>query len=92
MFAAASIGLIFLIFIMFDKDVFSEDVENIIPWFLFLLVTISGIYYTVKTKFWTTRPTVFESLERETEIIKKQIEKKELLAKLENLENNEQVS
>ncbi|MEX2234696.1 MAG: hypothetical protein WD824_21210 [Cyclobacteriaceae bacterium] len=46
-----------------------------------------GIYYTVITKFgFSSKPTVLDNLERENEIIKKQIEKRELLTKLENLE------
>lgn len=50
------------------------------------ILCISTIYYTVSTKFWTSNLSVIESLEKENEIIEKQIEKRELLAKLETLE------
>ena len=54
---------------------------------LLLIITFSlGIYYTVITGFGFSNPTVLQNLEHENEIIKKQIEKRELLAKLENLE------
>lgn len=50
----------------------------------------SGIYYTIVTKFGVSKPTVLESLERENEIIRKQIEKRELLSKLESFEKNDE--
>ncbi len=51
-----------------------------------LLIPVSaGIYYVVTTSF-GSKPTVLENLEKENQIIKKQIEKRELLAKLETLE------
>lgn len=53
--------------------------------FLLLIPASAGIFYTIKTKF-GSNPTVLENLEKENQIIKKQIEKRELLAKLETLE------
>lgn len=51
-----------------------------------LVVFAFGIYYTIKTKFGSVTPSIIDNLEKENEIIKKRIEKQELLAKLENLE------
>jgi hypothetical protein len=51
----------------------------IIPWAL-------GIYYTIATRFGAIEPAVLQHLEKENNFIRKQIEKRELLVKLENLE------
>ena len=87
-FLAAIAGLIFLVFILFEEKVFREA-ESGFAWIGFFLLALNVIHYTVSTKFWTSKLTLLESLDRETEIIKKQIEKRELLTKLENLERNE---
>jgi hypothetical protein len=57
-------------------------------WFLNFLLSSMGITYVILTKFGklNKEPQVLESLDKENEIIRKQIEKRELLAKLENLE------
>ncbi len=47
-----------------------------------------GIYYVLATRFGTPKLTVLDSLEKEIGFIKKQIERKELLAKLKNIENS----
>ncbi len=41
------------------------------------------IHYTLVTRFWKSTTSIIEELDRENEIIKRQIEKQELLAKLE---------
>ncbi len=84
-FLAAITGLIFLIYILFEENIFREA-EGGFAWIGFFLLALSVIHYTVSNKFWTSKLTLLESLDRETEIIKKQIEKRELLTKLEKLE------
>lgn len=85
-FLAAVAGLILLIVISIKEpeDVFRD--EGKFAWIGLFLLSLCIIHYTVSTKFWTSKLTLLESLDRETEIIKKQIEKRELLTKLENLE------
>lgn len=58
---------------------------EIVGIFMLLIPSSAGIYYTISTKF-GAMPTVLENLEKENQIIMKQIEKRELLAKLETLE------
>lgn len=84
-FISAGAGLIFLFFVLFTENVFREA-EGGFAWIGFFLLSLTIIHYTVSTKFWTSKLTALESLDRETEIIKRQIEKRELLAKLESLE------
>lgn len=64
-----------------------SDATLIAPSILAIILFSLGIFYIVATKFGSVNPTVLENLEKENEIIRKQIEKKELLAKLESLEN-----
>jgi len=77
-----------------ETDNYNKEQSLIYAMLFIVPLTIYGfgIYFTVKTKFGTTNPSVLDNLERENEIIKKQIEKKELLLKLESLEKNEKVS
>ncbi len=86
-FIAAIISFFALIFVLFKEELYED--EEIFPWFGALIISCAAIHYTISTKFWNTKLSILESLDRETEIIKKQIEKKELLAKLESLEKNE---
>lgn len=70
---------------------FSDRFDNVdggglLVYLSFFILGISVIHYTLATKFWTSKISVIESLERENQIIRKQIEKKELLVKLQNLE------
>jgi hypothetical protein len=55
---------------------------------LFLMPIAAFVYYPITTKFGNTesKNLVLENLDKENEIIKKQIEKRELLSKLEALE------
>lgn len=86
-FIGATIGLVVLLYVFFEESIYDNgDSEGILLWIAFLILSICIIHYTVVTKFWTSKLSILESLERENEIIKKQIEKRELLAKLENLE------
>lgn len=68
----------------------SSALKGMLVILLVLIALASGIYYTIVTKFGSSKPAVLESLERENDIIRKQIEKKELLSKLESFEKNEQ--
>lgn len=65
-----------------------EDGELIIFWFLTVSLNSIGIIYVIITNFGKSNkePHLLENLNKENEIIRKQIEKRELLAKLENLE------
>lgn len=67
----------------YDSDSYLNDMLLMLP---ILLGFSLGVYYTLATKFGYSKPSVLENLERENEIIRKQIEKRELLAKLEHLE------
>ncbi len=57
-------------------------------WSLMLMLNLIGISYVILTNFGKLKneSSVIENLDKENEIIKKRIEKQELLAKLENLE------
>lgn len=85
-----SIGVFLLTFsgyiLIFDTPLNGKERLGFLAFFLF---GISITHYTYSTKFWTQKRSVIQSLDKETEIIKKKIEKGELLAKLENLEKNE---
>jgi len=63
-----------------------SDATLIVPSILAIILFSLGMFYVAATKFGSVNPTVLENLEKENEIIRKQIEKKELLSKLENLE------
>jgi len=65
-----------------------QDGELIIFWFLTVAINLIGIIYVIITNFGKSNkvPHVLDNLNKENEIIRKQIEKRELLAKLENLE------
>lgn len=52
--------------------------------FLLLTESISAIFYVIWTKFGKIKDPELEKIELENEILKKQIEKQELLKKLEN--------
>ena len=81
-------GVILLLLWIFEENVF-KSIERGLAWTGLFLLALSVIHFTVTMKFWTSKLSIIESLDRETEIIKKKIELKELLAKLENLEKNE---
>lgn len=91
-FIGCSIGALVSLYGLFEtfnrwKKYHSDSAFNDMLLILLILIAFSlGIYYTVTTKFGFSKPTVLENLERENEIIRKQIEKRELLAKLEKLE------
>lgn len=85
-------GIIFCIYvIIWDYSRLQEyetlsDAKDIAPALLFIALLSIGIYYVIATKFGTAKSKLLEDLDKENEIIKKQIEKKELLSKLESLE------
>lgn len=54
--------------------------------FAAILISTSIFYFSFSTKFWNTKPKPIKDLDNELEIIKKNIEKKELLNKLKLLE------
>jgi len=85
-------GIIFCIYIIIwdysrlqDYESLS-DAKDIPPSIIFIVLLSIGIYYVVATKFGAAKSKLLEDLDKENEIIKKQIEKKELLSKLESLE------
>lgn len=88
-FIASVIGIIILFTTFLDEFLDEEpyyQTEAVLAWIACLLISISGIHYTLTSNFWQSKLSVLESINQENEIIKKQIEKRELLAKLENLE------
>ena len=84
-FVGSIVILIFLIYVGIRESNYGFDFVDFLLWILPTLVCLCALYYTCATKFWTTKLTVLESIERENEIIKRQIEKKELLNKLDSL-------
>jgi hypothetical protein len=76
--------LIFLYFMAIEDN--SANIRESILILLILIFSISGIFYTIKTRFWTDKPSIIEDLEKENEIIKRKIEKMELLKKLNEYE------
>lgn len=85
-FLGSGISLIFLIYIFFDEELYDGDDKGLLLWIGLFILSICVLHYCVSNKFWTSKISVLENLDRENEIIKKQIEKRELLVKLENLE------
>lgn len=85
-FFGAIVSLIFLIYIFFDEELYDDNDKGLLLWIALFILSLCVIYFCFASKFWTSKISVIESLDRENEIIKKQIEKRELLAKLENLE------
>ena len=85
-------GIIFCIYVIIwgysrlEDDESLSDAKDIPPAILFIVLLSIGTYYVIATKFGAVKSNILEDLDRENEIIKKQIEKRELLAKLENLE------
>lgn len=84
-FIGSGIGLIYLIGIFFDEQLYDHS-EDLVLWFGLFVLSISILHYCLSNRFWTSKPSVLDNLERENEIIKKKIEKRELLERLENLE------
>ncbi len=60
--------------------------EVILMGFIGVSILALGAYYVKATRFGSMKPTVIQHLEKENNFIRKQIEKKELLVKLEHLE------
>lgn len=84
-----ALGSLYGLFDTYNKWKEYDDYSSANELLLILLIVIAfslGIYYTVITKFGFSKTTILDNLERENEIIRKQIEKRELLLKLENLE------
>lgn len=78
------------LYVFFDEIDYMDGVEFSL-YFLGLVIVSSGLHFTIVSKFWTTKLSVLDSLDIENEIIKKHIEKHELLKKLDALkaEKNE---
>jgi multisubunit Na+/H+ antiporter MnhB subunit len=90
-FLGGVIGVILMlrIFIteLVPQDEFDEwEYTGLFFWGLTLLSMLSVVYYTLSNRFWTTKAEPLEALTTENEIIKKKIERQELLVKLEQLE------
>lgn len=69
------------------KDEFDEwEFTGLFFWVLTVLSMISVVHYTISNRFWTTKNEPLDALIVENEIIKKKIERQELLLKLEQLE------
>lgn len=85
-FLGTCIGFIFLIYVFFDEELYEGRDKGLLVWIALFILSICVFHYCFSTKFWTSKNSVIDNLERENEIIKKQIEKRELLLKLENLE------
>lgn len=70
--------------------VFSEDIEwyGMTGLLSLSILPLAGTYYTIKTRFWTDKSLIEQDLEKENAIIKKKIERQELLKKLSSIESN----
>ncbi len=53
------------------------------------IMPLAGIYYTLVTRFWTDKTLVENDLDKENIIIKKRIERQELLKKLAEIESKD---
>lgn len=91
-FIGCSVGALGTLYGLFDtfrrwqENGYDSYLQDMLLILLIMIAFALGIHYTVVTKFGYSKPSVLENLERENEIIRKQIEKRELLLKLENLE------
>ena len=72
-------GLFILFLIIENKGITNS---NFLPFFLVVIASISTTLYVIWTKFGQGDRTDLEKIEYENQILKKQIEKKELLKKL----------
>lgn len=83
-----SIGwLAVLIWIFFDRDLDSRSIEEMLLWISGFLPVASTLVYLFKTRFWKKKISDHEKIELENQLIKKQIEQKELKLRLNELEN-----
>ncbi len=92
LFIGACLWIIFFVFSLYQHNEFYTYEEEFYAGFVplgvfFSISSVSTIYYVWATIF--RKPSGMESIEIETKIIQLQIEKKELLARLEALEKNE---
>lgn len=85
-FFACCFVMLILFYLLFEDS--RKYFEDYIVGVLVFISSASAIYYIVATKFGSPKSSALDSIELENEIIKKQIEKRELLAKLEALEKN----
>ncbi len=83
-------SIITLVMFIINLDLDIEDTPfDVLLLFLGIhVLCISAIYYTVATKFWIQSGSKIDILNAENDILKKQIEQKELLKKLESLNEN----
>lgn len=89
-FISSIYGVIFNYSEYLETEDYKDHYLNYTVLFLIPLIVFSfGIYFTIKTKFGSKPPSILDNLDKENEIIKKKIERKELLAKLEAIENKE---
>src|SRR5690606_5883641 len=68
-------------------DIRKSTPEVILIGLLGVSILMLGIHYVITTRFDSKIPMVLQHIEKENDIIRKQIEKRELLLKLENIEN-----
>lgn len=73
-FLGSGISLIFLIYIFFDEELYDGDDKGLLLWIGLFILSICVLHYCFSNKFWTSKISVLENLDRENEIIKKQIE------------------
>jgi len=95
-FIGNSISILILLYIFIELFIehFIDNKLNLsgeeIPILLLIIILcLSGIYYSVRTMFWVNKPNIIKDLDKENEIIKRKIEKAELLRKLKNYEDSE---
>lgn len=71
---------LYVAFIIFDKGI---DDDSIYPFIPFVLSEVSIILYVIWTKFGKKELTELEKMDYENQLLKRQIEQKELKKKLE---------
>jgi hypothetical protein len=87
--AIGAVGwLIFLIWIFADKPLHNRYLHEILLWLSGFIPVVSITVYLIKTEFWKSNPSDIEVIEMENQLIKKQIEQKELKIKLNDLGGN----
>lgn len=85
-FASCCFMVLTLFYLLFEDT--RKNYEDYIVGVLAFIFSASAIYYVVVTKFGSAKRSALDNIELENEIIKKQIEKRKLLARLEALEKN----
>lgn len=79
-------GFIGLVIVPFQVPMEKYVIEVVFLWFGTFIPFVATLVYLFQTKFWVNPPSLYEKIEQENQIIKKQIEQKELKLQLSKLD------